>query len=314
MDKISAIKVFVAIAAYGSLTEAANRLGKSLPTVVRTLKSLEEQVGFQLFVRTTRKIEITREGDAYLEMCQVILDQIATTETKLRGVSDEVSGTVTVTAPEMFGRIYVAPLLIEACESFSDLSVELLLSDTINDVVEDKIDIAVRLGDVADSSFLARKVGTVRRVICGSSQLIDSVGQPKVPIDLKDKPCMAIDVTGRRSGKLWRFMNSNGGEYRVSIDPIFTTNRNDVARRACIAGIGFCTFLDYQVWDALRDGCLVQVLSEYDPAPRPVYVLRSGRNPSARQYLHLAKFLEKAIRARLAKKKSWATERQVYNI
>lgn len=314
MDKLSAIRVFVAIATHGSLTEAANRLGKSLPTVVRVLKSLEEQLEFQLFIRNTRKIEITKEGKKYLDMCLSIIAQMADTENELRGNPSDISGTATISAPEMFGRIYVAPLLIESCKNYPNLNIVLLLSDAVLDVVKNNIDIAVRLGDLPDSNLLARRVGSVRRVICGSSKLIDRVGKPFLPEDLKNKPCLAIDVAGRRSGMQWRFMRSDGSEYRLSVDPVFTTNRNDVARRACITGLGFSMFWDYQVWDALQDGQLTQVLSEHDPAPRPVYILRSGQRHSAPHYLNLTRYLEKEIRAKLTIKDSWDAQRRLYNI
>ena len=170
MDKLQAMAVFVQIAERGSLTAATETLDKSLPSVVRILASLEEALRVRLFNRTTRRIALTEEGRIYLESCRRILAEIDDAESALGQDEAEPHGTITVTAPVRFGEMHVAPAVTRFLQRYPEVQVKLLLLDRVIDMLEEGVDVAVRIAPLADSSLVAKAVGHIRRVVCGESQ------------------------------------------------------------------------------------------------------------------------------------------------
>lgn len=270
MDKLGSMQVFVEIVERGSLTAAAAAIGKSPPSVVRILASLEEALQVRLLNRTTRRIALTEEGRLYLEQCKRILADVEEAERALTQRQTEPSGTVTVTAPVRFGEMHVAPAVASFLLRYPKARARLLLLDRVVDLLEEDVDVAVRIAPLADSSFIARRVGSIRQVVCASPALLERVGAPVHPGDLVELPC--LDFSGLTGSAPWAFAAA-GGPLAVSIDSRFSSNQVGASLEACAAGVGFGRFLGYQVAPLVRAGRLVEVLRDFEPEPTPVSVV-----------------------------------------
>lgn len=270
MDKLRSMQIFVEIAERGSLTATAEAVGKSLPSVVRILASLEEVLQVRLLNRTTRRIALTEEGRVYLERCRRVLADIEETEHALNQRQSEPSGTIAVTAPVRFGEMHVAPAVASFLERYPKTRVELLLLDRVIDLLEEGMDIAVRIAPLADSSLIARPVGSIRQVVCASPALLQRVGEPAHPRELADQPC--VRFTGISPGATWEFADSDG-RLAVSINSRVTSNQVGASLEACSAGVGFGRFLCYQVMPLVAAGRLAMVLQEFEPTPTPLSVV-----------------------------------------
>lgn len=281
MDKLAAITTFHSIAENGSLTAASVRLGKSVPTVVRTLAQLEESLGVRLFNRTTRRIDLTEEGVLYLAETRRLVADLGATEARLSGRETQLSGRVVVAAPVFFGERYVVPAVAALARAHPELIVKLELSDTIADLLERHIDVAVRIAHLPSSELVRQKVGEVRQVLCASPEFLGGSPPPARPADLAGRSCVVID--NNSAGRIWRFRSGDGAVERVEVDGVLTTNTVRAARAACLAGVGFGLFFSYQVAGDIRNGALVRVLPDHEPAPLPVQLVHAaGRMPARR--------------------------------
>jgi DNA-binding transcriptional LysR family regulator len=270
VNKIAAMQTFVAIMDHGSLTAAADALGKALPTVVRSLSTLEENLGVRLLRRTTRRMSLTEEGHIYLERCRQILTDIEQAEQALSNQQAAPRGALRVTAPVLFGQLHVAPAVLGFLREYTEVQVELLLFDRVVNMIEEGIDVGIRIAALEDSSMIATRVGEVRRVVCASPSLLDRMGIPEHPGVLKDLPC--VHFQGLASAPVWNFA---GGRKRISvaIDGPFTCNHAAAAVEACAAGLGFGRFLSYQVESLVAEKKLALVLQEFEPPPIPIHVV-----------------------------------------
>lgn len=267
MDKLRSMSVFVRIAEQGSLTSAAKALGMSLPSVVRILASLEDSLQVRLFNRTTRRIALTQEGGIYLEQCRRILADIEEAERALGRNQAEPSGTITMTAPVRFGEMHVAPAVAGFLKRYPATRVNLLLFDRVVDLLEEGVDLAVRIAHLADSSLIARPVGTIRQLVCASPELLSELGEPGRPEELSNLPC--VRFTGISPASVWYFRD---GDKRLPV-PItgeLTCNQVGASVEACVAGVGFGVFFCYQVMPLIRDGRLATVLTEFAPESMPL--------------------------------------------
>lgn len=267
MDKLAAMRAFVAIVDRGSLSSAAVALGRSLPTMVRMLAALERSLGVVLLRRTTRRMSLTPEGRVYLERCRRILADVAETEEVVGAARAEPRGRLRVTAPVLFGQMHVAPAVTAFLAQYPAVQIELLLVDRVLDLVDDGIDAAVRIARLPDSSAIAIPVGTMRRVLCGSPALVRRVGVPRHPQDLAALPCVRFQ--GLAPNATWHFEDA-GRPLAVLVDGPLTTNQSAAAVTACVAGLGFGLFLSYQVASEIKAGRLRVVLPRYEPPPLPV--------------------------------------------
>ena len=270
MDKFRAMKTFVRIAETGSLTAAANALDTSLPTVVRTLAALERQLGVSLLNRTTRRIHLTDEGAQYLERCQAILSDMQEAEETLVSRRTELRGKLTVTASVLFGRRYIGPIVSEFLQHHPHVSADLLLLDRIVNLVEEGVDVGVRIADLKDSPLVAKPVGKVRRVVCASEQYLRRHGIPKVPNDIRTHRCVRHLGLAPRSEWHFRVGNRN---VTVPITSIITCNEIDSALNACVSGLGLGMFLSYMVAPYRNSGEIAYVLEQFEPEPVPVQVV-----------------------------------------
>jgi len=257
VDRLRAMGAFVRIVDRGSLTAAAVDLGVSLPSMVRTLATLERELGTTLLNRTTRRIHLTDEGRQYLEHCRAILGQVQEAEATLHARRAVPGGRLTVTASVLFGQRYVAPLMSEFVSRHPQVSAELLFVDRLVNLVEEGVDAAVRIGRLVDSSLAAIPLGEVRRVTCASPAYLRAHGVPKRPQDLRDHRC--VRVTGLTPRAEW--------------PSVLTCNLAEVAIDACADGLGVGVFLSYMVAPLVRSGKLQYVLEEFESAPLPVQFL-----------------------------------------
>lgn len=267
MDKLHAMATFVQIAERGSLTAAAQGLDTSLSSVVRTLAALEADLGVRLLNRTTRRIALTAEGQQYLERCRRILADMEDAEQALRGTAQDPSGLLRVTAPVLFGQLHVAPVVDAFLARHRRTQVELILLDRVVSLVEEGIDLAVRIGPLSDSSMVAVPVGQIRRVAVASPALLAAAGTPAHPQDLGSLPC--VRFTALMPGTTWHFIE-NGRALAIEVAGRFACNQAATCVDACVAGLGFGLFLSYQVRRPLEAGQLKEVLADFEPPPLPV--------------------------------------------
>jgi len=270
VDKLHAMSVFVQIAERGSLTGAAEAIGKSLPSVVRILANLEDTLQARLLNRTTRRLSLTEEGRIYLESCRRILAQIDDAEAAVGQQQTTPSGLINVTAPVRFGELHVAPAINAYLQRYPSVRIRLLLLDRTIDMLEEGIDVAIRIAPLADSSLIARSVGQIRQVVCASPDLLERHGRPERPEALSELPC--VRFTGLSSASVWRF-DDGRKRLAVSIDGPLTCNQVNASVQACIDGLGFGRFLCYQVMPAVRRGELKIVLQDFEPEPTPLSLL-----------------------------------------
>lgn len=288
MDKLQAMTTFVQIVEKGSLTRAAEALGTSLPAVVRTLAALEQELRVRLLNRTTRRIHLTDEGALYLDRCRAILAAVRDADASLAARRAEPQGRLAVTAPVLFGRRYVAPVVNAFLAKYPAASVDLLLLDRTVNVVEEGIDVGVRIGTLGDSSLVAQGVGSLRRVVCASPAYLRQRGVPRTPEDVRTHEC--VRFSGLGAGPEWRF---RVGRKTVAVPARsrLACNQVDAAVAACRDGLGLSMFLSYQVAADVAERKLRYVLEDYEFDPVPVNVVYPhARLPSAnvRAFVDLA--------------------------
>ena len=270
MDKLRSIETFIEIAERGSLTAAAAALDTSPPTVVRRLAELEANLGVRLFNRTTRRIRLTDEGDRYLSICKAVLGQLEQAEEALFETKAKPAGKLVVTAPVLFGRLHVAPLIMQFMRAHPELTVELLLLDRSIDLIEEGVDVAIRIGHLNDSTLHAVPVGFLQRVLCASPEYLKRNGMPRDPHALDSHTI--IRFTGRSVLSEWQFRD-NGSTLTVRLAPCFSTNSVDAAINACRDGIGIGAFLSYMVQAPVKAGELRPVLRKFETDPIPITML-----------------------------------------
>jgi DNA-binding transcriptional LysR family regulator len=270
MDKLVAMKTFVRIVEAGSLTAASVSLDTSLPTVVRTLAALERDLGVALLKRTTRRLQLTDEGSQYLERCRAILAAIQEAEDILVARRTEPVGRLAVTASVLFGRRYLAPILYDFLRRNPKVSADVLFVDRVVNLVEQGMDVAVRIAQLEDSSLVAIPVGRVRRVVCASPRYLRRHGVPQVPNDVRDHVC--IRHLGLAPRSEWHF-RVGMRHVAVPITSVVTCNDIDSAVSACIDGLGLGMFLSYMVAPYRKNGQLKYVLEEFETEPIPMQVV-----------------------------------------
>jgi DNA-binding transcriptional LysR family regulator len=269
MDKLGAMKTFVHIVDAGSLTRAADSLDTSLPTVVRTLAALERELGVSLLKRTTRRIHLTDEGSHYLERCRDILAATQEAEDILVARRSEPVGKLSVTASVLFGR-YLGPILNDFLLRYPKVSADVLFVDRVVNLIEEGMDVAIRIAHLRDSSIVAIPVGHVRRVVCASEKYLRRHGVPQVPADVREHRC--VRHLGLVPRSEWHFQNGKR-QTTVPISSIMTCNEIDSAVDACTNGLGLGMFLSYMVAPYRKSGQLKYVLEKFETEPMPVQVV-----------------------------------------
>ena len=274
MDRLEAMSILVASVEAGSFSAAGRRLGIPLPTMSRKIADLEAQLNAQLLVRSTRKLSLTETGVAYVAACKRILEQVDEAELQASGEYTTPRGTLMMTAPIVLGRLHVVPVVNEFLANFAQINVHMTLSDKILNLLDEHIDLAVRVGPLPDSTFVATKVGEIRRVVCGSPAYFAAHGTPKTPEDLVHHKC--VTYTALASGMTWEF--NPRGRSSKSVRPIcrLKIDTAESAIDAAAAGVGVTNVLSYQAARAVAEGKLKIVLQDYEPEPDPVHLVHAA--------------------------------------
>ncbi len=270
------MRIFVAVARLGSFAEAARGLRLSPSVVTRSIARLEDQLGLTLITRTTRSLRLTERGEAYLESCQRILEDIERAERRVRGEDAEPRGNLKIAAPVLFGRLHVLPIVNRILSEHRAVSVQLSLSDRNVQLVDEGIDVAVRIGDLADSNLIAVRLGEVSRVLVASPLYLKERGVPSSPAELADHDIIAFEGIGATNE--WRF---NRGRELVRVEPRLAVNSADAAITAAEAGIGITRTLSYQARASVQAGRLVPILQKFAPPLSPVSAIYPARRTSS---------------------------------
>jgi DNA-binding transcriptional LysR family regulator len=269
MDKFRAMQTFVRIADAGSLTAAARELGTSLPAVVRSLAAYEAQLGVRLFHRTTRRITLTDEGRQHLERSRQVLAALEDAESALSEQARAPQGHLAITAPVLFGQMYVAPAVTRFVQRHPGTRCTMMLLDRNVNLVEEGLDLGVRIGRLEDSSLIAQPLGEIRRVVVATPALLKAHGTPQHPRDLARANCIRI-LSSRAA---WGDFQENGRVFQVPVTGNLEFNHVWPAVQACAAGAGFGMFFSYQVGPLLAARKLRIVLERFELPPRPISIV-----------------------------------------
>jgi DNA-binding transcriptional LysR family regulator len=269
MDKLRAMKTFVQIADDGSLTAAASTLGMSLPAVVRSLAALEAELGARLFQRTTRRLALTQEGLQYLSRSRDILAAVAEADASLADEAQAPRGQLAITAPVLLGQRVVADFVTRFVAANPRIRCSVQLLDRFVDLVDEGVDVGIRIGALEDSSLVAIRLGEVRQMIVASPAFLRRTGTIRHPTDLRACPCVRIAGPIRPG---WAFQDG-GRRLHVPVDGPLDFNHAGAALLACEQGAGFGQFFSYQVQDALHERRLRAVLVDFEPPRQPVSIV-----------------------------------------
>lgn len=298
MNRLDSMSIFVAVTDAGSLSAAARRLGMPLATVSRKVAELEAHLKTRLLHRTTRQLSLTEAGSAYLVACRRILEDIGEAERAATGEYSAPKGELTVTAPVVFGRLHVVPVIAEFLAYYPLITVNLMLTDRVVHLMEEHGDIAVRIGELPDSSLMATRVGTVRRVVCASPAYLSQRGEPKQPADLAGHDCITFEVL--ESKRAWVF-GAGRSQVSVPVQSRLTVNTAEAAIDASALGVGLIRVLSYQVAEAVRHDALRVVLASYESAPLPVSLVHTGQAPLPLKLRAFLDFVAPRLRARTSR-------------
>lgn len=298
MNRLDSMSIFVAVTDAGSLSAAARRLGMPLATVSRKVAELEAHLKTRLLHRTTRQLSLTEAGSAYLVACRRILEDIGEAERAATGEYSAPKGELTVTAPVVFGRLHVVPVIAEFLAYYPLITVNLMLTDRVVHLMEEHGDIAVRIGELPDSSLMASRVGTVRRVVCASPAYLSQRGEPKQPADLAGHDCITFEVL--ESKRAWVF-GAGRSQVSVPVQSRLTVNTAEAAIDASALGVGLIRVLSYQVAEAVRHDALRVVLASYESAPLPVSLVHTGQAPLPLKLRAFLDFVAPRLRARTSR-------------
>ncbi|WP_095081091.1 LysR family transcriptional regulator [Pseudomonas sp. Irchel s3h17] len=291
MDRFQEMQVFMAVAHDQGFAAAARRLGLSAASVTRAVAALEVRIGAQLLIRTTRTVQLTEAGQRYLEDCRRILADIQDAEESAAGSHADPRGQLTITAPVLFGDLYVTPVVVGFLEQYPQVSINALLVDRVVSLVEEGVDVAVRIGELPDSSQYAIAVGEVRRVVCGSADYLRRFGRPLHPEKLARARIIATSAIGQQ--RSWPFMAA-GASMSVRLEPRMVVTANQAAITAATLGLGLTRVLSYQVADKVAAGELEIVLEDFELPPLPIHVVyQGGRKAPAR----VRSFVDYAVQA-----------------
>ncbi len=273
MDRLDAMKTLIAAVDGGSLSAASRALKMPLATVSRKVSDLEAHLQTQLLFRTSRKLMLTEAGQAYIAASRRILDEIDEAERAASGEYRAPRGHLTVTAPIMFGRLHVAPVVLDFLKAYPEITVRLILSDEVVGLVEGHIDAAIRIGRLSDSNMVATRLGKIRWITCASPEYLAAKGRPEAPDELENHDSIMFE--GVYSSNLWTF--GSGEEAVVQpIKPRLAVNTADAAIAAAISGAGITRVLSYQVALPVTDGALKLILRRFEPDPMPVHLVHAG--------------------------------------
>jgi DNA-binding transcriptional LysR family regulator len=298
MDRLESMSILVAAVEAGSLSAAARRLGTPLSTISRKVSELEAHLKVRLLNRSGRKLTLTDAGRAYVEACKRILEDVGEAERAASGEYSAPKGDLVITAPIVFGRLHVLPVAMEFLKAYPDVDIRCLLTDRVVNLLEDHVDLAVRIGELPDSSLIATRIGSIRRVVCGSPAYFAQRGTPKDIGELAMHDCITFEELS--SPDVWVFPTGKSN-VSAAIHSRLIVNTAEAAIDAAIAGLGITRVLSYQVADAVRAGLLVIVLKDFEPAPLHISLIYAGQRLLPLKLRAFLDFAAPRLKARLLK-------------
>lgn len=276
MDRFEAMSVLLAVVEAGSLSAGARRLHAPLATVSRKVGDLEKHLGVRLVLRTSRGLALTEEGRAFVAASRRILEELDAAERQAAGDYGALRGGLHVTAPIAFGERHLLPIALEFLKEQPEINLRLTLADRQVSLADEHIDVALRIGHLADSALIATRIGTVRRVICASPAYLASRGVPRQPDDLATHD--GISFQGFATAPEWRYRGDSAA-FAVEPRPKLAVNTTEAAIQAALMGFGILRVLSYQVSDQLRSGQLQELLTEFAPETLPVNLIYARADP-----------------------------------
>ena len=291
MDRVDALRAFVASVDRGSLSAAARALGKSPASITRAVASIEDRLGTRIVRRTTRALKLTEAGERYIVVARRVLTELDEAEKSADAGLTEPQGGLSVTAPVAFGSLHVRPIVDTYLASHSGVRVRLLLLDRVVSIIDEGVDVALRIAHLPDSALIAVAAGSVRRMVVASPDYLERHGRPKTPSDLAAHRCVAS--TAITPSDVWTFGARREGDRakHVRITPVLSVNLAEAAIRSALSGIGITCALSYQVSEQVSRGALVRLLGAFEPPPLPVHLVypaANARTAKVRAFVELA--------------------------
>ncbi len=293
MDKLTAMDVFLKVVDAGSFATAARRLGISRAMASRHVQELENRLGARLLNRTTRQLKLTEAGAVYYERCTRILADIERTEQAIGELQSQPRGTLRISAPMSFGHLHLASAVLDYMQAYPNVSVDMVLNDRVVDLIEEGCDLAIRIGRLADSSMIARRLATARLVVCASPAYLSARGVPQRPDDLTRHDCLTYAYSP--SPHLWRFGGPDG-DHVVRVSGSFQANNGDALRVAALRGAGIILQPTFIVGEDLRAGRLRAVRFEREPVPLSIYALYPHQRHLSAKVRSFVDFLARRLR------------------
>jgi DNA-binding transcriptional LysR family regulator len=297
MDRLESMATLLAAVEAGSLSGASRKLGMPLATVSRKVSELETHLRVRLLNRSSRRLTLTDAGRSYVAACKRILEDIGAAERAAAGEYSAPRGELIMTAPIVFGRLHVLPVVIAFLEAYPEIDVRLALADRVINLLEDHVDLALRIGELPDSSLVATRLGAIRRVVCASPRYFAERGTPKIPGDLAGHDC--ITFGGLTSAQEWIFTVGKSAK-PVAVHSRLVVNTAEAAVDAAVASIGITRVLSYQAAAALRAGALTLALRAFEPAPSPVSLVHAGQPLLPLKLRAFLDFATPRLKARIA--------------
>lgn len=259
----------------GSLSKASRKLGQPLATVSRKVAELEAHLNTTLLIRSAKGLELTPAGRSYVTAAKAILEQLSEAERAAAGEYTEPKGDLVVTAPIMFGRLHVLPVVTRFLSAFPEVAVGLALTDRIAHFLDDQVDVALRIGRLPDSNLIATRLGSVRRVICASPDYLTASGSPVIPEDIAQHSIISFENVSATTS--WQF-EVGGADMTIPLRARLSVNTIDAAIDAGLSGAGLIRVLSYQVVEEVRRGRLTVLLEAFEPPPSPVHLVYDKQN------------------------------------
>ncbi|NWL77310.1 LysR family transcriptional regulator [Pseudomonas taiwanensis] len=273
MDRFQEMKVLVVVAEAGSFAAGAKQLGLSPPSVTRAIAALEARLGTLLLARSTRSVRLTEAGRRYVEDCRRILLELEEAEEQASGSALRPRGNLTVTAPVVFGELYMVPLIADYLAAYADVTINAMLVDRVVNMIDEGVDVALRIGQLPEGGLTSLKVGEIRPVVCAAPAFLDSFGRPESPADLHDAPVVMSSASSLLTD--WQFIGSEG-PFTLRPQARFVVSSVNAAIHAARRGWGFTRVLSYQVAEAVAKGELEIVLDRYGMPPLPIHLLHQS--------------------------------------
>lgn len=298
MDRFEAMRLFVEVVDQGSFSAAGRAVRVPVPTLSRKVSELEDLLGAKLLVRTTRKLSLTDTGATYVQAARRILEQVDEAPREAAGEFLAPKGDLVLTAPVSFGRLHVLPVVCAFLALYPEINVRLLLSDRNADLIDDAIDMAVRIGRLPDSTMVATRIGAMLTIVCASPELVSRHGSPRTPDDLQRFPCVTFDSP--LTSSTWRFGSAAAGTVQeIAIRPRLTVTTADAAVRAAVMGAGATRVLHYQAQEEIRRGALQVLLPDHEPDPVPIHLGHAARGQMPLKMRRFIDFAAPKLRAGL---------------